>query len=301
MLKITDSQFIAMAEKIETYQSMIVGVLENIESGEKFISDRWKSKLGSGISMVIQGGNVIEKGGVNISNVGGTNLPKSASESRPDLIGKSWKATGISIVIHPLNPHAPTCHANFRIFKLDNQAWFGGGYDLTPYYPNEDDCRYWHSEAYKACKPFGAKLYPQLKADCDSYFYLPHRNETRGIGGLFFDNFVLESYEKTIKFIDTLVHCWLNSYSHIIAKRRNTVYNSRCRQFQLYRRGRYVEFNLLYDRGTLFGIQSGGRTESILMSLPPSVNWHYNFELTKKERESIGKYFIPREWLKNTP
>lgn len=254
------------------------------EDGEaRFIRDEWQRPAGGGgVSRVLEGGRVIEKGGVNFSHVYGENLPPSASAHRPELAGRSFQALGVSLVIHPRNPYAPTSHMNVRLFVAEQAGkapvwWFGGGYDLTPYYGFEEDIIAWHQRARAACKPFGESLYPRFKQWCDDYFFLKHRNEARGVGGLFFDDFNELDFARSFDFMRSVGSSYIEAYRPILARRKNLPYGERERKFQLLRRGRYVEFNLVYDRGTLFGLQSGGRTESILMSLPAEVSWQYNW------------------------
>ena len=286
---------------LESSHQRIIEQMSMLEPDGGFVDDRWDSALGSGISSVVTGGSVWEKAGVNFSSVGGNALPAAASATRPELAGKPWQACGVSVVIHPKNPHAPTSHANFRVFSVGagngNVMWFGGGFDLTPYYPYTEDCVLWHREAKQACDRTGADLYPQFKSQCDDYFYLPHRGETRGIGGLFFDDFALSSFEDTLSFMQSLVGAYCSAYTTIVNKRKGLSFDAAQRAYQCYRRGRYVEFNLLYDRGTLFGLQSKGRVESILMSLPPMVSWHYQYQLNPDEKNMIDYYFQPRDWL----
>lgn len=254
------------------------------EDGEaRFIRDEWQRPAGGGgVSRVLEGGRVIEKGGVNFSHVYGENLPPSASAHRPELAGRSFQALGVSLVIHPRNPYAPTSHMNVRLFVAEQTGkapvwWFGGGYDLTPYYGFEEDIIAWHQRARAACKPFGESLYPRFKQWCDDYFFLKHRNGARGVGGLFFDDFNELDFARSFDFMRSVGSSYIEAYRPILARRKNLPYGERERKFQLLRRGRYVEFNLVYDRGTLFGLQSGGRTESILMSLPAEVSWQYNW------------------------
>ncbi|MEQ8952672.1 MAG: oxygen-dependent coproporphyrinogen oxidase, partial [Gammaproteobacteria bacterium] len=254
---------------------------------------------------VICDGGVIEKGGVNFSHVYGTSMPVSATEDRPELGGSAFQAMGISLVIHPENPFVPTSHANFRLFvampaERPPVWWFGGGYDLTPYYPNLDDCVHWHQVAKEACDEFGAEYYPRFKQQCDDYFYLKHRDETRGAGGLFFDDFNELGFEQSFGLVQTLANSYLKAYQPIVQRRKDTPFNERHRDFQEYRRGRYAEFNLVYDRGTVFGLQSGvGRIESILMSLPPVVKWKYDWqpEPGSDEEKLYTEVLKPRDWL----
>ncbi len=273
--------------------------------GNAFIEDSWeRAEGGGGRSRVLTEGRVFEKAGVNFSHVFGDGLPPSATAARPELAGRSFEAMGVSLVVHPHNPYVPTSHANVRFFIAEAPGeapvwWFGGGYDLTPYYGNEEDCQHWHRTAQAACHPFGEDLYPRFKQWCDDYFYLKHRQEPRGIGGLFFDDFNELGFEQSFAFMRAVGDSYLDAYGPIVERRESRVFGDRQRQFQLYRRGRYVEFNLVFDRGTLFGLQTGGRTESILMSLPPLVRWEYNYqpEAQSAEAELTEYYLKPRDWL----
>jgi coproporphyrinogen III oxidase len=276
------------------------------EDGEaEFIVDEWqREEGGGGRSRVLTDGAVFEKAGVNFSHVMGANLPPSASASRPELAGRSYQALGVSLVIHPRNPYVPTSHANVRMFVAEKQGaepiwWFGGGYDLTPYYGNREDCLAWHAAARDACLPFGDDIYPRFKTWCDDYFYLQHRKEPRGIGGLFFDDLNEWDFDTCFSFIRSVGDSFIEAYRPIVARRKDIPFGDRERQFQLYRRGRYVEFNLVFDRGTLFGLQSDGRTEAILMSLPPLVRWEYNYhpEPGTPEAELTSYYLQDRDWL----
>lgn len=282
--------------------------------GNKFEEDNWqrdpddinnKSKLGGGgRTRVIAEGGQIEKGGVNFSHVTGHSLPPSATAARPELEGRSYSAMGVSLVIHPRNPYIPTSHANVRFFVAEKEGeapiwWFGGGYDLTPYYGFEEDCQHWHQVAHDACLPFGEELYPNYKKWCDEYFYLKHRDECRGIGGLFFDDYYEPGFDQSFGFMRAVGDSYLDAYAPIFERRMDTEYTEAERSFQAYRRGRYVEFNLVYDRGTIFGLQSGGRIESILMSLPPKVEWHYDWhpEPGTAEEKLYTDFIKPRDWL----
>ncbi|MEW7973302.1 MAG: oxygen-dependent coproporphyrinogen oxidase [Candidatus Thiodiazotropha endolucinida] len=290
-------------------QQTICCALEEEDGKARFFQDSWQREPGAhlgggGISAVLQEGEVFEQAGVNFSHVTGDQLPGSATAHRPELVGRAFEAMGVSLVIHPNNPYVPTSHANIRFFiaeKADQAPvwWFGGGFDLTPYYGNDEDCRHWHKMANLACRPFGEDVYAKYKAWCDDYFYLKHRQEPRGIGGLFFDDLNEWGFEKCFDFMQSVGDHYLLAYMPIVKRRRNTEYGERERNFQLYRRGRYVEFNLVYDRGTLFGLQSGGRTESILMSLPPLVRWQYNWQPEPGSAEALlyDRYLKPREWL----
>ncbi|MDD2767878.1 MAG: oxygen-dependent coproporphyrinogen oxidase [Methylococcus sp.] len=298
-------------EAVKTYllelQDNICRTLEAEEPAARFVEDRWEhASGGGGRTRVLSGGKTFEQGGVNFSHVRGASLPGSATAHRPELAGRSFQATGVSLVIHPLNPYVPTSHANVRFFlaEKDGEApiwWFGGGFDLTPYYPFEEDAVHWHTEARAACLPFGEEVYPRFKRWCDEYFFLKHRNETRGVGGLFFDDLNEWGFERSFAFLRSVGEHYLKAYVPIVQRRKATPYGDRERDFQLYRRGRYVEFNLVYDRGTLFGLQSGGRTESILMSLPPVAHWRYNWrpEQGSAEENLYLNYLKPREWLES--
>lgn len=286
-------------------QDRICSALEQVDAEAQFHEDRWERPAGGGgRTRVISDGVVLEKGGVNFSEVHGEGLPASASAHRPELAGRSFRAMGVSLVIHPLNPYVPTSHANVRLFVAEKAGtepvwWFGGGYDLTPYYPFAEDCRHWHRVASEACEPFGADVYPRFKRWCDEYFYLRHRDETRGVGGLFFDDLNEWDFDTTFAFIRAVGDSYLDAYLPVVERRKGRSFGERERHFQLYRRGRYVEFNLVYDRGTLFGLQSGGRTESILMSLPPLARWEYDWhpQPGSPEQELYQHYLKPREWL----
>ena len=285
-------------------QDSICEDLQTLEPAARFQEDSWeREEGGGGRSRVIADGDVFEKGGVNFSHVYGEQLPPSATAARPELAGRSFEAMGVSLVIHPLNPYVPTSHANVRFFIAEKEGeapvwWFGGGYDLTPYYGNEDDCREWHLTAKAACEPFGEEIYPRFKQWCDDYFYLKHRDEPRGVGGLFFDDFNELGFDQSFAFMRSVGNSYTAAYVPIVERRREMSWGQRERDFQLYRRGRYVEFNLVFDRGTLFGLQTGGRTESILMSLPPLVSWQYNWqpEPGSAEAELYENFLTPRDW-----
>lgn len=288
-----------------TLQDNICAELEALESSVSFQQDEWQRvEGGGGRSRVIEDGEVFEKGGVNFSHVFGGQLPPSATAARPELAGRSFEAMGVSLVIHPNNPYVPTSHANVRFFIAEKPGeepvwWFGGGYDLTPYYPFAEDCIAWHRTAKAACQPFGDDIYPRFKKWCDDYFYLKHRDETRGVGGLFFDDFHALGFEQSFAFMRSVGNSYTAAYCPIVKQRMAMPWGEREREFQLYRRGRYVEFNLVFDRGTLFGLQTGGRTESILMSLPPLVRWRYNWqpEQGSPEADLYANYLKPRDWL----
>ena len=286
-------------------QRDLVAGLQDQEPKASFIEDAWqRAGGGGGLSCVIQDGEVLEKAGVNFSAVHGDELPSAASARRPHLAGQPFRALGVSVVVHPRNPYAPTSHANVRYFEVGPAEepadwWFGGGFDLTPYYGFAGDCKAWHQAAKDACEPLRAGLYDELKRACDEYFYLPHRQEHRGIGGLFYDDFTEGGFEAAFAFTQRVGAAYAAAYLPILAKRKATPCTGHERAFQLYRRGRYVEFNLLYDRGTLFGLQSGGRTESILMSLPPLVRWEYTPHRGPDNVESrlVEDFLQPRDWL----
>ena len=288
-------------------QESICSDLESLDGRAIFEIDRWTKEdgSGSGITSVICDGNVFEKGGVNFSIVEGNKMPKSASALRPELEGRKYTALGVSLVMHPENPYIPTVHANVRFFVAEESGkepiwWFGGGFDLTPFYGFDEDAVHWHTTAKKACLPFGEKVYSKYKKWCDDYFYLEHRNEQRGIGGLFFDDLNEGGFDRCFEFMKSVGDHFSEAYLPIVIKRKDTPYGKKERNFQLYRRGRYVEFNLIYDRGTLFGLQSGGRTESILMSMPPKVKWSYQFQVEKdsEEEKLYNHYLKPKEWIK---
>jgi coproporphyrinogen III oxidase len=296
-------------ERVNSYlqrlQKTITSELQQIDASAEFETDTWQRDAGGGgRSMVLRDGAVFEQAGVNYSEVYGDNLPASASAHRPELAGRQFRAMGVSLVIHPDNPYIPTSHANVRFFVAEKPGeapiwWFGGGFDLTPYYGFEEDCIHWHQIAKQACDPYGAGRYDEYKKWCDEYFYLKHRGEARGIGGLFFDDLNEPDFEQAFAFMRSVGDHYLPAYTPIVERHKNDAYGEGEKKFQLYRRGRYVEFNLVYDRGTLFGLQSGGRTESILMSLPPVVNWRYNYQAEAGSEEAkLTDYFLEaRDWL----
>ena len=285
-------------------QDSICQALEAEDAQASFQQDQWeREEGGGGRSRVMADGAVFEKAGVGFSHVMGSKLPPSATASRPELAGRSWQAMGVSLVIHPENPYVPTSHANVRFFVAEKEGeepvwWFGGGFDLTPFYPMDEDCEHFHRVARDAMSPFGLHYYAKYKAACDAYFYLPHRDETRGIGGLFFDDFNELGFDQSFAFMQAVGDAFVPAYVPIVHRRREMTYGMREREFQLYRRGRYVEFNLVYDRGTLFGLQSGGRTESILMSMPPLARWEYGYVPEAQSDEArLAQYLKPRDWL----
>ncbi len=286
-------------------QDRICQALETEDGHGRFAEDYWeRPEGGGGRSRVMAEGTVVEQAGVGFSHVFGTQMPASATASRPILAGRSFQAVGVSLVIHPRNPYVPTSHMNVRFFIAEAPGqepvwWFGGGFDLTPYYAFETDAVHWHQIARAACEAFGADVYPRFKKWCDEYFFLKHRNEPRGIGGVFFDDLNEWGFEQTFAFQRSVGNGFLDAYLPIVQHRKATPFGERERDFQLYRRGRYVEFNLVYDRGTLFGLQSGGRTESILMSLPPLVKWRYNWqpEAGSPEARLYEEFLKPRDWI----
>jgi coproporphyrinogen III oxidase len=295
-------------------QDRICVALEAEDGSASFVEDDWSrdeagdspgeaSLGGGGRTRVLNSGAVFEQAGVNFSHVTGASLPPSATAIRPELAGRSFEALGVSLVMHPENPHVPTSHANVRFFIAEKEGeepvwWFGGGYDLTPYYPVIEDVVSWHTTAHAACKPFGEGVYSRYKEWCDRYFYLKHREEARGVGGLFFDDLNEWGFDRSFEFLQAVGDSYLEAYLPIVRRRKGGSWTERQRQFQLYRRGRYVEFNLVWDRGTLFGLQSGGRTESILMSLPPLVSWRYNWQPEPGSEEAVlYDCLAPRDWL----
>ena len=301
----TTPDITAVKDYLLNLQDRICGELAEEDGAEQFKEDAWtRPQGGGGRSRVLSEGGVFEQAGVNFSHVHGDTLPASATAHRPELAGRNFQALGVSLVIHPRNPYAPTSHANIRFFiaqKEDAEPvwWFGGGFDLTPYYAFEDDVVHWHRVARQACQPFGNDVYPRYKQWCDDYFFIKHRNEPRGVGGLFFDDLNEGGFDRCFNFMRSVGDHYLPAYRPIVSRRKHIDYGDRERDFQLYRRGRYVEFNLVYDRGTLFGLQTGGRTESILMSLPPLVRWRYNWqpEPGSPEARLYEHFLVPRDWL----
>lgn len=294
----------AVRDYLSGLQTRIVSDLEALD-GKNFIRDAWeRPEGGGGVSRLIEEGDVFERGGVGFSHVKGKNLPPSAAANRPELAGREWEAVGVSLVLHPRNPFVPTVHMNVRFFvaTAENKApvwWFGGGMDLTPYYGFTQDAKYFHQTCKAALDPFGDNLYPDFKGWCDEYFYLKHRKEPRGIGGIFFDDFNQLGFEQSFAMLRSVGDHFITAYAPIVNQRKDIAYGERERDFQAYRRGRYVEFNLVFDRGTLFGLQSGGRTESILMSLPPIVKWRYDWhpEPTSAEAKLYTDFLIQKDWL----
>ena len=297
---------VAVRAWLTELQQRIVQAIEQADGAAQFSRDRWtRAEGGGGESRVLKNGALIEQGGVNFSEVTGARLPATATQTRPALAGAPFTAMGVSLVLHPLNPHVPTTHMNLRFFiaeppESEPAWWFGGGFDLTPYYPVHEDVLHWHRTAREACAARGPGAYERYKHWCDRYFFLPHRGETRGVGGLFFDDLQEPGFEACFAFARRVGDAFLAAWLPIAERRRRTPYGERERSFQLYRRGRYVEFNLIHDRGTLFGLQSGGRTESILMSLPPLVRWEYGWqpEPGSPEETLYRDYLRPRDWLK---
>jgi coproporphyrinogen III oxidase len=285
-------------------QDRVCRALEGQDGGARFVEQRDEAGGGLARPRVLEGGPVIEKTAVNFTHSIGSRMPPAATERRPELAGRGFEAVSLSLIVHPRNPHAPTSHMNLRMFiagadGADPVWWFGGGFDLTPYYPTDEDAIAWHRHAQAACDPFGAELYARFKKTCDEYFYLPHRGETRGVGGLFFDDLDLGGFEKTFAFLRSVGDHYLLAYVPILERRKATPYGDREREFQLYRRGRYAEFNLIYDRGTKYGLQSGRRVESVLASLPPLAAWKYAYTPEPGSPEAeIERYLKPRDWLK---
>ena len=286
-------------------QDGLCGNMEELDADKRFSEDVWeRPQGGGGISRVLEKGAVFEKAGINFSHVYGDRLPASASVNRPEVAGRNFQAMGVSAVIHPENPYVPTSHMNIRFFLAEKPGaaplwWFGGGFDLTPYYGFEEDARHWHSVANSACREFGQDVYPKFKNWCDEYFFIRHREEARGIGGIFFDDLNEWGFDRCFQFLRSVGDHYILAYRPIVERRKDMAYSDQQKDFQLYRRGRYVEFNLVYDRGTLFGLQSGGRVESILMSLPPQVQWQYNRKPDPGTEEArlVAEFLTPRDWL----
>ncbi|WOB51614.1 oxygen-dependent coproporphyrinogen oxidase [Xanthomonas hydrangeae] len=297
------NEFDRVRDYLTGLQDRICAAVEAIDGSARFAEDLWRREEGGGgRTRILRDGAVFEQAGIGFSDVSGSRLPPSASAHRPELAGATWRACGVSLVFHPHNPHIPTTHANVRYFRAERDgdvvaAWFGGGFDLTPFYPVDEDVLHWHRTAQTLCAPFGEERYAAHKRWCDEYFFLRHRNETRGVGGLFFDD-LDKDFERDFAYQRAVGDGFLDAYMPIVERRKDTPYGEREREFQLYRRGRYVEFNLVYDRGTLFGLQSGGRAESILMSLPPRVRWEYGFTPEPGSAEArLMDYLVPRDWL----
>lgn len=297
----------AVKSFLMSLQDTICAELEALDGNASFKEDEWFREPGErlgggGRSRVMTAGAVFEQGGVNFSHVTGKEMPASATAHRPELAGRQFEAMGVSLVMHPNNPYVPTSHANVRFFIAEKEGedpiwWFGGGFDLTPFYPFDEDCQHWHETSKAICLPFGESVYSEHKQWCDRYFYLPHREETRGVGGLFFDDLNQWDFQTCFDYIKAVGEGFTVAYAPIVQRRKNHDYSDRERQFQLYRRGRYVEFNLVFDRGTLFGLQTGGRTESILMSMPPLARWEYGYQPEDGTAEAnLQAYLQPREW-----
>jgi coproporphyrinogen III oxidase len=311
----SNPDILAVKKYLMNLQDSICDQLAKEDGGAVFDEDNWEREVdpnkpmmtGRGRTRLIVDGNVIEQGGVNFSHVFGGKMPASATAGRPELAGRTFQAMGVSLVIHPKNPMVPTSHANVRFFIAEKEGedpvwWFGGGYDLTPYYGFDEDCIEWHTVAQKACQPFcvdGDDVYDKFKTWCDDYFYIKHRDEQRGIGGLFFDDLNEWGFDKSFEFLQSVGDSFTKAYLPIMSRRKELQYTEAQRDFQLYRRGRYVEYNLVYDRGTLFGLQSGGRTESILMSMPPLVKWRYNWspETGTEEARLYDHFLKPKDWV----
>ncbi|MBB4594276.1 oxygen-dependent coproporphyrinogen oxidase [Xanthomonas cannabis] len=297
------NEFDRVRDYLTDLQDRICAAVEAADGRARFSEDLWqREEGGGGRTRILRDGAVFEQAGIGFSDVSGTRLPPSASAHRPELAGATWRACGVSLVFHPHNPHVPTTHANVRYFRAERDgevvaAWFGGGFDLTPFYPVDEDVQHWHRVAQTLCAPFGEERYAAHKRWCDEYFFLRHRNETRGVGGLFFDD-LGQDFERDFAYQQAVGNGFLDAYMPIVQRRKDEPFGEREREFQLYRRGRYVEFNLVYDRGTLFGLQSGGRAESILMSLPPRVRWEYGYTAEPGSAEArLLDYLVPRDWL----
>ena len=295
----------AVKDYLLALQDRLTQTLQQEDGGADFIEEAWQRPGGGGgRTRVLRGGALFEQGGINFSQVFGASLPASATVRRPELAARAYQAMGVSLVMHPRNPYVPTSHLNVRFFMAEKPGaepvwWFGGGFDLTPYYGFEEDAIHWHRVARAACLPFGAEVHPRLKRQCDDYFFLKHRDEPRGIGGLFFDDLDEWGFARSFALMQSVGDHYLPAYLPIVQRRKGLAWGERERAFQKYRRGRYVEFNLVYDRGTLFGLQSGGRTESILMSLPPEVSWRYNWQPEPGSPEAMlyERFLVARDWL----
>jgi coproporphyrinogen III oxidase len=302
-----------LAHSVQTYlmglQDRITQAIEAQDGSAKFVSDAWKKSAeeplqGQGITRILEGGHVFERAGCGFSHVKGAKLPASATQHRPELAGAPFEAMGVSLVFHPRNPYVPTVHMNVRMIAAtpangNTVAWFGGGMDLTPYYGFAEDAVHFHQTCRDALSPFGADLYSRFKTWCDEYFFLKHRNEQRGVGGIFFDDFSELGFERSFAMLQSVGDAFLGAYLPIVARRQSMSYGEREREHQLYRRGRYVEFNLVFDRGTHFGLQSGGRTESILLSMPPLVSWSYQRPVPagSPEHALVHEFLVRRDWL----
>ena len=306
MSEINTNQIDEVSNFLTDLQKSIIKMICTFDE-KKFLEDRWKREEGGGgLTCLLENGNIFDKVGVNFSDILGDKLPAAATNIRPELLGRNYRAMGVSVVSHPKNPHVPTVHLNVRLFvAFSNNSkpiwWFGGGFDMTPYYGYEEDAIYWHKTAHDICESYGKNIYSEYKKNCDEYFFIKHRKEPRGIGGIFFDDLNIWEFDKCFDFIKAVGNGFISAYSPIIKKRLNTPYDEKQKDFQLYRRGRYVEFNLVYDRGTLFGLQSNGRTESILMSMPPLVKWDYNHKIDKgsEEEKLYRDFLVPKKWYEN--
>ena len=304
MKKIIDSDIDKVRQYLQELQKNIISMAYKYDN-KNFYEDSWsRDEGGGGITCVLQDGSCFDKVGVNFSDISGDQLPEAATNIRPELQGRNYQAMGVSVVCHPKNPHIPTAHLNVRLFIAYNKNsnpvwWFGGGFDMTPYYGYEEDAIHWHKTANEVCSPFGKEIYDEYKKNCDDYFHIKHRNEQRGIGGIFFDDLNMWEFEKCFNFIKSVGNGFIKAYEPIVKKRLNESYNDKQKDFQLFRRGRYAEFNLVYDRGTLFGLQSNGRTESILMSMPPLVKWKYKYEIEKDsdEEKLYSNFLVPKKWI----
>ena len=306
MSEINTNQIDEVSNFLTDLQKSIIKMICTFDE-KKFLEDKWKREEGGGgLTCLLENGNIFDKVGVNFSDILGDKLPAAATNIRPELLGRNYRAMGVSVVSHPKNPHVPTVHLNVRLFVAFNNNskpiwWFGGGFDMTPYYGYEEDAIYWHKTAHDICESYGKNIYSEYKKNCDEYFFIKHRKEPRGIGGIFFDDLNIWEFDKCFDFIKAVGNGFISAYSPIIKKRLNTPYDEKQKDFQLYRRGRYVEFNLVYDRGTLFGLQSNGRTESILMSMPPLVKWEYNHKIDKgsEEEKLYRDFLVPKKWYEN--
>ena len=304
MKKIIDSDIDKVRQYLQELQKNIISMAYKYDN-KNFYEDSWsRDEGGGGITCVLQDGSCFDKVGVNFSDISGDQLPEAATNIRPELQGRNYQAMGVSVVCHPKNPHIPTAHLNVRLFIAYNKKsnpvwWFGGGFDMTPYYGYEEDAIHWHKTANEVCSPFGKEIYDEYKKNCDDYFHIKHRKEQRGIGGIFFDDLNIWEFEKCFNFIKSVGNGFIKAYEPILKKRLNESYNDKQKDFQLFRRGRYAEFNLVYDRGTLFGLQSNGRTESILMSMPPLVKWKYKYEIEKDsdEEKLYNNFLVPKKWI----
>jgi len=304
MQKIIDSDVDKVRQYLQELQKNLITMAYKYDN-KNFYEDSWsRNEGGGGITCVLQDGSCFDKVGVNFSDISGDQLPEAATNIRPELQGRNYQAMGVSVVCHPKNPHIPTAHLNVRLFIAYNKNsnpvwWFGGGFDMTPYYGYEEDAIHWHKTANEVCSPFGKEIYDEYKKNCDDYFQIKHRNEQRGIGGIFFDDLNIWEFEKCFNFIKSVGNGFIKAYEPIVKKRLNESYSDKQKDFQLFRRGRYAEFNLVYDRGTLFGLQSNGRTESILMSMPPLVKWKYKYEIEKDsdEEKLYSNFLVPKKWI----